>query len=231
MKYAGGRCCRGASLASAVIAFFLWTCVLLADAPAKDLDSIAKAVDARYNHLRTLQADFVETYSGAGAERSESGTLLLKKPGKMRWEYRSPKVKVFVSDGKQAWFVIPEEKQARKIAARQLDDLRSPLAFLLGNSRLQKEIKGLSFASDIKPLATEDTVLRGVPVGMEDHISEIILEITPGDQISRISLEGTDGSDTEYRFSNQKENPRVPDQEFRFVPPPGFETIEGDFTQ
>ncbi len=230
-KYAGKRCLPGATLISTIVAIFLWPCVLLADAPAKDLDSIAKAVDARYNHLRTLQADFVETYAGAGAERCESGTLLLKKPGKMRWEYRSPKVKVFVSDGKQAWFVIPEEKQARKIAAHQLNDLRSPLAFLLGNSRLRKEVKGLSFANDIRPLVAEDVVLRGVPVGMEDRLTEIVLEITPDYQIARISLEGTDGSDTEYRFSNQKDNPPVPDQEFRFVPPPGFETIEGDFTQ
>ena len=117
------------------------------------------------------------------------------------------------------------------IRSPSIDFLHSKLEKHIRLAESYSEIKGLSFASDIKPLATEDTVLRGVPVGMEDHISEIILEITPGDQISRISLEGTDGSDTEYRFSNQKENPRVPDQEFRFVPPPGFETIEGDFTQ
>ncbi|MGH9530472.1 MAG: outer membrane lipoprotein chaperone LolA [Terriglobales bacterium] len=210
-------------------------CVLLAvlstaSSPA-DVTAIAHAVDSHYNHLRTLEADFVEIYTGAGSERTESGTLWLKKPGKMRWDYRSPREKLFLSDGKQAWFYIPGEQQARKISARQLDDLRSPLAFLLGRSRLDKELKGLSLATDVSPLEAGDTVLRGVPIGMEDQASQIVLEITASDQISRILLDWIDGSVTEYRFSNQKENIQVSDRQFRFVPPPGVEVIEGDFAQ
>ena len=211
------------------------TCLVLvstlrASSPG-DVAAIAAAVDSRYNHLRTLGADFIEIYTGAGAERTESGTLWLKKPGKMRWEYRSPREKLFLSDGKQAWFFIPGEKQARKISMRQLDDLRSPIAFLLGKSRLDKELKGLSVASDVKPIAAGNTVLRGTPVRMGDRMSEVILEITPDNEISRILLDGTDGSVTEYRFSNQKENIQLPEQQFRFVPPPGVEIIEGDFAQ
>ena len=193
--------------------------------------AIAQAVDRHYNHLRTLQADFVEIYAGAGTGRTESGTLWLKKPGKMRWDYRSPREKLFLSDGKQSWFYVADERQVRKISAHQLEDLRSPLAFLLGKSRLEKELKGLSLATDIPPLEAGDTVLRGVPVGMEDRVSQVVLEITPDRKISRISLNGTDGSVTEYRFSNQKENVQVSDQEFQFSPPPGVETIDGDFAQ
>ena len=188
-------------------------------------------MDRHYNHLRTLQADFVEIYAGAGTGRTESGTLWLKKPGKMRWDYRSPREKLFLSDGKQSWFYVADERQVRKISAHQLEDLRSPLAFLLGKSRLEKELKGLSLATDIPPLEAGDTVLRGVPVGMEDRVSQVVLEITPDRKISRISLNGTDGSVTEYRFSNQKENVQVSDQEFQFSPPPGVETIDGDFAQ
>src|SRR5580693_2506578 len=78
----------------------------------QDPHSIAAAVDEHYNHLHTLQAEFTEIYRGSGMERTESGTLWLakgglKKPGKMRWEYRSPTVKLFVSDGKDAWFYVP----------------------------------------------------------------------------------------------------------------------------
>jgi outer membrane lipoprotein carrier protein len=203
----------------------------LTASPPGDVAAIAAAVDSRYNHLRTLKADFVEIYTGAGAERTESGTLWLKKPGKMRWEYRSPREKLFLSDGKQAWFFIPGEKQARRISLRQLDDLRSPIAFLLGKSRLDKELKGLSVASDMKPIGAGNTVLRGAPARMEDRMSEVILEITPNNEIFRILLDGTDGSVTEYRFSNQKENIQLPEQQFRFVPPPGVEIIEGDFAQ
>ena len=68
-----------------------------------DVSSIARAVDQHYNHLQTLQADFTEIYQGAGVERSETGTLWLKKPGKMRWEYRSPEEKLFLADGKATW--------------------------------------------------------------------------------------------------------------------------------
>ena len=74
---------------------------------------IARAVDEHYNHLRSLEGEFTETYSGNGAQREESGTLWLKKPRKMRWEYRSPKEKLFVSDGQSVWFYVPAERQAR----------------------------------------------------------------------------------------------------------------------
>src|SRR5689334_1071088 len=110
---------------------------------ASDLSSLASAVDSHYNHLRTLQTDFTEIYSGAGTERTESGVLLLKKPGKMRWEYRSPREKLFVSDGHAVWFYVPGENQARRSEVKKLDDLRSPLAFLLGKTKLEKELQGL----------------------------------------------------------------------------------------
>ena len=105
-------------------------CLAQANASASDLRTLARAVDDHYNHLRSLQAEFTEVYRGAGADRMESGTLWLKKPGKMRWEYRSPKDKLFLSDGKDAWFYVPGDKQARKTPVRKLEDLRSPLGFL-----------------------------------------------------------------------------------------------------
>ena len=113
-----------------------------AASPAPDVHAIAQAVDERYNHLRSLQAEFTEIYRGAGMERTESGTLWLKKPGKMRWEYRSPREKLFLSDGKDAWFYVPGERQVRRTAVKKLDDLRSPLAFLLGKTKLEKELQG-----------------------------------------------------------------------------------------
>src|SRR5262249_44230407 len=139
--------------------------------PASDVPAMAQAVDNRYNHLHTLQAEFTEIYRGAGLERTESGTLWLKKPGKMRWEYRSPREKLFVSDGKDAWFYVPDERQARRVSVKQLDDLRSPLAFLLGKTKLEKELQGLSVAPDVPASMDGDVVLRGVPKVMADRIS------------------------------------------------------------
>ncbi len=196
--------------------------------PGSSVESIAAAVDAHYNHLRTLKADFTETYSGNGVKRSESGVLWLKKPGKMRWEYRSPQEKVFVSDGKDAWFYVPGDRQARRAPVRQLDDLRSPLSLLLGQTKLGKELEGLSLAPDVKA-TSDDLMLRGVPRGMKDRVSQILLEITPGHEIVRILIEEVDGASTEYRFSNEAENEAIGDEKFHFIPPAGVEVISGEF--
>jgi outer membrane lipoprotein carrier protein len=199
--------------------------------PAPDVHAIAQAVDERYNHLRSLQAEFTEIYRGAGMERTESGTLWLKKPGKMRWEYRSPREKLFLSDGKDAWFYVPGERQVRRTAVKKLDDLRSPLAFLLGKTKLEKELQGLSLAPDVAPLAAGDIVLRGVPKSLADRVSQVLLEITPEHWISKILIEEVDGSVTEYRFTNQRENVAVSDQQFQFTVPDGVEVIEGELGQ
>ncbi|MCU1302986.1 MAG: outer rane lipoprotein carrier protein LolA [Candidatus Sulfotelmatobacter sp.] len=220
-----------------MIAFFAAVLVVMLPSKpvviARDVHAIAAAVDQHYNHLRSLQAQFTEIYRGSGIERAESGTLWLakaglKKPGKMRWEYRSPREKLFVSDGKNAWFYVPEERQARRTEARKLDDIRSPLAFLLGKSKLEKELQGLSLAPDVAPITAGDVVLRGVPQAMAQRISEILLEIDPLHRIVRIVIDELDGSVTEYRFSDQKEDEAISEGLFRFRPPPGTGTIEGD---
>src|SRR5580698_3086506 len=215
------------------MAAFLLTLALPALVWGEDLHAIAQAVDEHYNHLRTLEAEFQEIYQGSGMERTEAGTLWLakgglKKPGKMRWEYRSPREKLFVSDGRDAWFYVPDDRQARKTEARKLDDIRSPLAFLLGKSRLEKELQGLSLAPDVAPLGAADVVLRGVPQAMADRVSEILVEITPDHRIARIMINEVDGSTTEYRFSDQKENAAIPDGKFKFSPPAGTETVQGE---
>src|ERR1700746_1169838 len=145
------------------------TTTLLRASMAADVKALAAAVDAHYNHLRSLEAEFTEVYRGSGMDRTESGTLWLKKPGKMRWEYRSPKEKLFVSNGKDAWFYVPDDRQARKEAAKKLEDVRSPLAFLLGKTKLEKELRGISAAPDVTPRSSGDTGLRGVPKALADR--------------------------------------------------------------
>jgi outer membrane lipoprotein carrier protein len=202
-------------------------------APAEDVLQLARAVDDHYNHLRTLRSDFTEIYRGDGPERVESGTLWLKKPRKMRWEYRSPNEKLFISDGQVVWFYVPAERQLRKTTLRKFDDWRSPLAFLLGKTKLENELQGLSKAVDQSPLVAGDTVLRGVPraefqQSVAGQVSEVQLEVTRSGQILRIVMVGADGAETEFRFADWKENVDVSDSRFRFTPPPGVETVEGE---
>jgi len=240
-NFAGCEKSSGETLSVRALCFLvagavLWFCAAAAaevrtpQAPlAEDVHQLAQAVDDHYNHLLSLQAQFTEIYRGEGAERDESGLLWLKKPRKMRWEYRSPKEKLFVSDGQSVWFYLPAEKQLRKTAFRKLDDLRSPIAFLLGKTKLEKELQGLSKAVDQAPLNPGDIVLRGVPRAMADQVTEVLLEITPSHQIARITLTDQEGGTTEFRFSNWKENLELADSQFRFSPPPGVETVEGAF--
>jgi outer membrane lipoprotein carrier protein len=211
-------------MAAAVLCLVPWA--RAQNAPVQDIQKLARAVDDHYNHLRSLQSDFTEIYRGDGAERIESGTLWLKKPRKMRWEYRSPNEKLFVSDGQAVWFYLPTERQLRRTTLRKLDDLRSPLAFLLGKTKLENELRGLSKVVDQSPLAAGNILLRGVPQAMA--ASEVLLEINPSDQIVRIVLVEADGATTEFRFAGWRENPDLSDGRFKFTPPPGVETVEGD---
>jgi outer membrane lipoprotein carrier protein len=198
---------------------------------AADVRALAEAVDRHYNHLHTLECDFTEIYSGSGSARTETGTLWLKKPGKMRWEYRSPREKLFLGDGKNVWFYVPSERQVRKTSMKKLDDLRSPLAFLLGKTQLGKELLGLSLAPEVAPLASGDVILKGVPRGFQDRLNQVLLEITAENSIRRIVLHQADGATIEYRFNEQKEDVAISDQHFEFRVPDGVEVVEESFGQ
>lgn len=208
------------------LAALLLAGTLFVSAQSPDLHKIAETVDRHYNKLNSLQTDFTEIFRGGGLSRTEDGVMYLKKPGKMRWDYKTPQEKVFVTDGKTAWFYVPGEKQARRTAVKNLDDFRSPLRYLLGKTKLEKEFNGLSLVTAEQPSAPGNMILRGVPKGMEDRVQESRLEVTPDGQIVRISVEELDGTYTEFRFRAPKENVQVADGQFKFVPPAGVEVMQ-----
>lgn len=201
---------------------------MYAQSRAMDAHSVAAVIDARYNGMKSLRAEFTESYSGGGMRRNESGILWIKKPGKMRWEYTSPQKKTFVTDGRAAWFYVPGERQARRTPLKSLNDLRSPLRYLLGRTKLEKELRGLSLAPDVHPTVAGDVVLRGIPVGMEDRVSDVLLESDGQGFLRRIVMQELDGSMTEFRLENQRENVAVSDGEFNFHPPAGVEVLQGN---
>jgi outer membrane lipoprotein carrier protein len=196
----------------------------VAQQPAPSVNQVAENLDHHYNDLRSLRAGFTETYRGAGITRTESGTLWLRRPGKMRWEYMEPREKLFVSDGKTAFFYVPGERQARKAPLDKLDDLRSPLRYLLGKTKLKKEFDNLTARAGDQP---GSVIIRGVPKNMSDRVAEVSLDVNPAGEIRRIQIDEVDGSQTEFTFSSMQENVPVEDARFRFYPPPGVELIEG----
>jgi outer membrane lipoprotein carrier protein len=185
--------------------------------------SLAHTVDAHYNHLQSLQARYAERYQGLGMDRSETGTLTLRKPGRMRWAYDSPAGKLFVLDGHSAISYTPGDAQATRIPAKQLDDLHSPLRFLLGHTELGKELDGLTLA----PAAGGLYTLSGTPKAMQQRLKSLALTVDAAGQIHAMRLEETDGSATTFAFTELRENIPTTDAEFTFSPPPGVTIVNG----
>ena len=104
-----------------------------ADGRSPALDKLLRSVEARYNHAQALKLDFSETYAGMRRPvESDSGVLYLRKPGRMRWEYSTPPGKLFLSDGKEVFLYTPDEHRAERIKLKESEDMRAPIAVLLG---------------------------------------------------------------------------------------------------
>jgi outer membrane lipoprotein carrier protein len=186
---------------------------------------LARRVDRHYDSLHSLKAGFSESYAGLGTNRVESGILLLSKPGRMKWEYSSPPGKLFLIDGKYAWYYTQGDPQVQRIPAKEMDDLRSPLRFLLGHTALEKELTGLHLAGG--PAGEEKTVLIGQLKGQEKRVSRITLAITPATgEITAMEVDETDGAITRFTFTNQQPDARIPPETFRFTPPAGVPVVD-----
>jgi outer membrane lipoprotein carrier protein len=210
---------RGAALLLAALS----PACIFSQASQPNVHTLAARVDQHYDQLHSLKAGFVESYAGMGVQRTESGELLLSKPGKMRWNYTSPEGKIFLLDGKYAWFYAPGDAQVQRIPAKQLDDLRSPLRFLLGHTNLEKELSKLSLA----PAPNGEFVLSGVPKGQENRVSRISLTVTAAGAITGIEVEELDGATTQFKFSGEQPNVPIAATVFSFKPPSGISVVDG----
>ncbi len=183
---------------------------------------LAQRVDRHYNQLRSLKAGFTESYAGMGMTRTESGTLLLKKPGRMKWEYSEPAGKLFLLDGRYAWFYSRGDSQVQRISAKELDDLRSPLRFLLGRTELERELSNLT----LRPAPNGQFALTGQPKGQERHVSRLTLTLTADGIITGIEMEEPDGALTRFTFTGEQPNAPIPAGTFRFTPPKGVPVVD-----
>jgi outer membrane lipoprotein carrier protein len=204
-----------------LLAAALFSLSLSAQKPPPTAKDLAARVDRHYNQLHSLKAAFSETYQGMGVKRTENGTLLLLKPGRMKWDYSSPSGKLFLLDGKYAWFYTRGDPQVQRIPAKELDDLRSPLRFLLGHTELGKEMNSLALAA----AGNGSFTLTGQPKGQEQRIRRLTLTVTSEGTISSIEIEETDGALTHFTFTGEQPNVVVPADLFHFTPPPGVPVV------
>lgn len=207
---------------AALLLTLLCAPLLCAPLRAQSNDAIVRKVDDHYNHLSSLSARYSEKYSGMGMTKTETGTLVLKKPGRMRWSYDNPVGKVFVLDGKYAWFYTPGDAQAQRVPAKELDDLRSPLRFLLGHTQLKKELNDLTVTPDGAGFR-----ITGVPKGMEQRVKMLTLDVTAAGAIETMRLEEVGGAVTEFTFSNMEEDVPMKNSDFVFSPPAGVTIVKG----
>jgi outer membrane lipoprotein carrier protein len=204
----------------------LFVCLLLPGfvrAQSLSVKELASRVDHHYNALHSLQINFTQHYQGMGMDRRESGVLLLKKSGRMRWTYSNPAGKLFILDGHNAYFYSPGQTTAQRVPAKELSDLRSPLSLLLGHTKLEKELHGLA----MEPAANGLYTLTGVPKGMENRVASLSLTVTPDGVIRSMEVDETDGVRNTFHFSNAKPNAPAPDSAFVFIPPAGVQVVEG----
>lgn len=209
---------------------FLWTSVTMvlmtapvfsADATTVDVNRTLKGIENRYNTTQTLQVNFAETYSFRGRKRTEQGTLYLRKPGRMRWQYTSPAGKLFISDGEFVYYYSPEQNRAEKTKLKGTDDLRAPLAFLLGKLNFQED-----FREFIAKPEGADAAITAIPKSDKLPYTEVSFLAGPDFVIKRLSVKGQDGSVYDYAFENEKKNAPVNDAMFRFTPPAGVEYVD-----
>ena len=202
---------------------------LLASAQQVALNAhdMAARVDRSYDSLHSLRAQFTEIYEGPGVDRRETGTLLLAKPGRMRWDYSAPLGKIFLVDGKDAYFYAPGGGDAQTMPVKKLDDLRSPLRFLLGKTKLEKELDGLTL-SEVNGIYR----LTGVPHSAisgngSSQVTSLSLDVSAAGEIQRISTTQLDGTTLAFVLSDQQRNAPVAADAFRFVAPPGVRVVNG----
>jgi outer membrane lipoprotein carrier protein len=187
------------------------------------LNALLKGVETRYNKAKTLQVLFHEEYTPPGrAKRTESGTLVLRKPGKMRWDYAQPKGKLFVSDGKYLWLYTPDENRAERMKLKESDDMRAPLAFLLGRLDFQKEFRNLQ----AKPEGP-DTRIAAEPATDNLPYSAVEFVVAPDQHIKVVKVTGFDHSILEFHFDQEKMDPTLDAKLFQFQAPKGAQLVEG----
>lgn len=198
----------------------IWAATLPVFAADPATGNLLKQVERHYNRAETLVVRFAETYSGPGrGTRTESGTLSLRKPGRMRWDYTSPAGKLFVSDGKRLYLYGPSSNEVRKM--KLSEDMRAPLAFLLGKLNFEKEFRNIQ-------TQPEGDVVRIIadPKSANLPYSKVEFVVARDFEIRKLRVVGLDQSLLDFVFDNERVNPPLEASLFQFKPPAGAQVIE-----
>src|SRR5712691_5292648 len=114
---------------------------LIAIALAVGATDLAQSLQRKYDTIHDFSADFTHTYQGGVLHKqiTERGHVLVKKPGRMRWDYTSPEKKLFVSDGVKIYSYVPDDRQVRIDSVPKDDQPGAPILFLAGKGNLVRD--------------------------------------------------------------------------------------------
>jgi len=208
-----------------------WACVLAAGLALSgplggadpSLNQVLSSIELRYNKLATLRIDFEQTLSYFGRQpRVERGTLSLRRPQMMHWDYSTPEGKLLVGDGDLLHLYDPLTNQVRRVDLTRATDLRAPLAFLLGRLNFRRQFRNLGF---------EDIGGRRVLVGEgqpgRDPYGRVEFTYDPATyRIEHIRVVGQDEAVTTFAFRNETVNLPLDTSLFTFEAPPGAQMMD-----
>jgi len=181
-----------------------------------DLQRTLKGVEDRYNKIQTLQLKFTENLTSRGRTKTDSGTLYLRKKGKMRWEYASGIL--FVSDAKFIYSYYPDEHRAEKMSMKETDDMRAPLAFLLGEVNFERD-----FGEYHSKPQDGAVLITALPKSDKFPYTEVTFLVAPDSTIRRLEVKLQNNDLMVFTFEGEKKNPLLTDALFQFTPPKGVE--------
>ena len=188
---------------------------------------LAQSLQKKYDTVRDFSTDFVHSYTSGALRKqlTEKGHLLVKKPGKMRWEYTAPEQKLFVSDGVKIYSYIPQDKQV-VVSDVPKDDMASgPALFLAGKGNLVRDFTP-AFTQVPAGLPAGTQALKLVPKTRQPDYDWIVLLVDPT-TLGLRGLMSTDaqGGTSTFSFANLKENVNLADKEFAFQMPRGVDVV------
>ena len=195
-----------------------------AQTPAPNADTVARALQQRYQTITDFSADFVHTYRGGmlRTKTSERGTVKIKKPGKMRWEYTSPEKKTFVSDGVQIYSYVPADKQGIHSPVPKDDEATTAMLFLAGKGNLLRDFE----VSYVDAPSADTVALRLDPRKKQRDYDWLIVAVDKNSmQIRQLTAADQQGGRSTFQFSNYRENTGLTDSVFTFKFPRGTDVI------
>jgi Outer membrane lipoprotein-sorting protein len=190
---------------------------------------LAEALQKKYDGIKDFSADFVHVYQGGVLRKrvTERGHVLIKKPGKMRWEYQSPEPKLFVSDGVKIYSYIPQDKQVIVSTVPGDDEAPTPVLFLSGKGNILRDfIASAPDARLMHDLPAGSVGLKLVPKSHQADYDWLVVAAEPA-SLAIVGLVTTDaqGGQSSFSFTNLKENVGLVDKSFEFKIPRGVDVV------